>query len=465
MRQAKRYLSSDRTLTLGFVAWRQQAPVFFSVNLYFFYVFMLFFLAVFFFSGLVLKYSPIFHDVLTDYQQVRSLNSLQQIKIDIALKRNFLLKENIHKLKVQEEEIKDLLNVNFDKESSYSVNLYDYPMIYTQRIVSKRGEVGRVLIDDNIVVEYFDNEKQPTAYRRALITAERLKGLLAQKKYRYSYSIKQKAEQVYAYADKQVIFVVNPSDVSHLDVGIDQKDLAKIWVKNIKVALAKEKDSHSLAEKLPFLDKQNRRKSKLYKTIYTNINYPAHAAVIDTVLNNERELQNIEHMLKLAQQEILTYKKSFADLKDIIKSYKVRFEHTPSIMPLAQSYILSPFGWRRHPILKSVRFHTGIDLPTWRDAPIRATAAGVVVESGWKGGYGLRTVIDHGYGFSSVYAHSGKLLVSVGQKVAKGQRLALAGDTGLAQGVHCHYEVRFFNRPINPANFLNLNIFTASKNW
>ena len=112
-----------------------------------------------------------------------------------------------------------------------------------------------------------------------------------------------------------------------------------------------------------------------------------------------------------------------------------------------------------------MRFHSGNDIPSWKNAPIRATAAGTVTMVGWYGGYGRRIKVDHGYGFSTIYAHNNKNLVRVGQKVRKGQIIGLVGRTGLAQGNHVHYEVRFLNRPINPNNFLNLNIFTASKNW
>jgi murein DD-endopeptidase MepM/ murein hydrolase activator NlpD len=73
--------------------------------------------------------------------------------------------------------------------------------------------------------------------------------------------------------------------------------------------------------------------------------------------------------------------------------------------------------------------------------------------------------IDHGYGFSTIYGHNSQNIVAVGQNVVKGQQIAKAGATGLVTGVHCHYEVRYFDRPVNPQRFLNLNIFSASKNW
>ncbi len=470
MKEAKRYLNKD-TITFSIVSNKSPGlPIYMKLSTSSLYFILFTLTAVCLFSAIVLRIAPRIEQKTQDYQLVKSLNTLQRLKLSMAEQKNDLLDNNIHMLKVQEEEIKDLLNINFDKDQSYSVNYYNYPMIYTQHVVSKKGEIGRVVIDDNSVVEYFDGDdvKNPTAYRRAQLTAERLKLFLTNKKSRRNFAIRQKGDKVFAYADKKVIFVVYPSDIKGLTKGESQKELAKLWVKNIKVALSQKEYNQSLTDKFPFLDRYYRKKSKLYKTLYTNINYPAHAAVLSDQ-NEEQDIKNINHMLKLSQQEISTYKRSFVDLKSIIESYKVRFDFTPSIAPLQGQLqvmtALSSFGWRIHPILGQIRFHTGIDVPTWAGAPVRSTAAGTVVQSGWLGGYGRRVMIDHGYGFSTVYAHNSQLLVTVGQTIRKGQIVALAGMSGLAQGVHCHYEVRYFGRPINPENFLNLNIFTASKNW
>jgi murein DD-endopeptidase MepM/ murein hydrolase activator NlpD len=181
--------------------------------------------------------------------------------------------------------------------------------------------------------------------------------------------------------------------------------------------------------------------------------------------NAQKSYKNMDHLLKLAQQEVTTYEKSFSELKNTVQSYKTRFDYTPSMYPINSSFVLSEFGWRVHPIIHRVRFHTGVDLPTWMGAPIFAAASGTVTKSGWMAGYGNRIEVDHGYGFSTIYAHNSLNLVQVGQTIHKGQMIAKAGMTGMAEGVHCHYEVRFFDRPVNPTRFLNLTIFSASKNW
>ena len=415
------------------------------------------------FSLVVLKNMSFFEALTKDYDTARVTNSLQNTKVALAVSKHKALKEQIHKLKVQEEEIKEMLSINFDGEQNHKVDLYSYPMIATHRIVSKKGEFGRVLVDNDIVVEYFDPSPSPTAYQRALITAERLKTLLATKASVKRYSLKRKGEKIVALISNQVVFVVYPSDIQYLQEKATMHDLAKKWSENIRIALLRQEDRQPLWARIPILNSEYRKHSKMYKVVYTTVDYPAYHAMADK--DSNQGAQNVDHLLKMAQQEVVLYRKSFSDLKDTVQNYKTRFNFTPSIMPIRGATTISEFGWRVHPILRHVRFHTGVDIPAWYGAPIYATAAGTVVKSGWLGGYGNRVEIDHGYGFSTLYGHCETLLVDVGQYVYKGQLIAKVGSTGLAQGPHTHYEVRYFDRPVNPVRFLNLNIFSASKNW
>lgn len=114
------------------------------------------------------------------------------------------------------------------------------------------------------------------------------------------------------------------------------------------------------------------------------------------------------------------------------------------------SRISSPYGNRIHPILKTPRFHSGIDIPAPTGTPIVAAAQGKVVVSRDQGGYGRTVVIDHGGGIMTLYAHNSKLLVSEGQQVTRGQRIALAGSTGMSTGPHLHFEVRENGKTLNP---------------
>jgi murein DD-endopeptidase MepM/ murein hydrolase activator NlpD len=116
--------------------------------------------------------------------------------------------------------------------------------------------------------------------------------------------------------------------------------------------------------------------------------------------------------------------------------------------------ISSGFGSRFHPILKKYRYHSGVDIAAPKGTPIVATDNGVVIFSGYKGGYGKTVMIDHGLGYSSVYGHTSVLLVTNGQEVTQGQRIALVGSTGLSTGPHLHFEIRKNGIPQNPLKYL-----------
>ena len=116
--------------------------------------------------------------------------------------------------------------------------------------------------------------------------------------------------------------------------------------------------------------------------------------------------------------------------------------------------ITSEFGWRTHPIFGSARFHSGIDIGGDYGMPIHAAAAGVVIESGWIGGYGNTIMIEHGSGIVTLYGHNESLAVSVGQQVNQGDVIAYCGSTGNSTGPHCHFEVRVGGEPVSPWDYL-----------
>jgi septal ring factor EnvC (AmiA/AmiB activator) len=116
----------------------------------------------------------------------------------------------------------------------------------------------------------------------------------------------------------------------------------------------------------------------------------------------------------------------------------------------AQGPVVSPFGMRWHPILGGYRMHTGIDIGASYGAPIVASDDGVVLFTGWYGGYGNTVIVDHGSGLTTLYAHCSAILVTQGQNVARGQAIARVGATGYATGPHLHFEIRVNGVPINP---------------
>ncbi len=116
--------------------------------------------------------------------------------------------------------------------------------------------------------------------------------------------------------------------------------------------------------------------------------------------------------------------------------------------------ITSGFGMRFHPILKVNRLHAGIDFGAPTGTPIKAAAAGTVISATHMRGYGNTVILDHGGGYTTVYAHCSRIYVSKGMKVAQGQRIAAVGSTGLSTGPHLHFEIRLKGKPINPASML-----------
>lgn len=114
--------------------------------------------------------------------------------------------------------------------------------------------------------------------------------------------------------------------------------------------------------------------------------------------------------------------------------------------------ITSPFGWRTHPIFGSKEFHSGIDIGGFGivNKNIVASDGGTVLLADWLGGYGQTVIIDHGGGFSTLYAHTNKLLVKAGDKVVQKQAIALVGSTGNSTGPHLHFEVRKNGTRVSP---------------
>ncbi len=145
---------------------------------------------------------------------------------------------------------------------------------------------------------------------------------------------------------------------------------------------------------------------------------------------------------------------SFEEAADSLASHSERLAATPSIMP-TQGWLTSAFSsMREHPILHVARPHEGIDVTAPMGSPIEAPAAGVVIDAGWETGYGNTVRIDHGYGIVTKFAHASKLLVRRGQRVSRGQRIALVGNSGLATGPHLHYEVHVNGRPVDPLKYV-----------
>jgi murein DD-endopeptidase MepM/ murein hydrolase activator NlpD len=126
----------------------------------------------------------------------------------------------------------------------------------------------------------------------------------------------------------------------------------------------------------------------------------------------------------------------------------------PAIRPIKNMYnVTSGFGMRFHPILKTLRMHTGVDITAPKGTPVYATADGVITSKQAQSGYGTSIIVNHGYSYETLYAHLSKKLVKPGQKVKRGELIGYVGNTGLSVGSHLHYEVWRNGIPVNPVYF------------
>ena len=163
----------------------------------------------------------------------------------------------------------------------------------------------------------------------------------------------------------------------------------------------------------------------------------------------ERLSNGLDHLGKQAKIQSI----SFQELDNFFKNQKSLLSSTPSIWP-TRGWVTSGFGFRKSPFTGLREKHEGWDIAARNGAPVRTTADGVVVVEGREYGYGNLVEIDHGYGLVTRYGHNSKHLVKVGDRVKRGQVIALVGNTGRSTGPHLHYEVLLNGVPANPKNYI-----------
>jgi len=162
--------------------------------------------------------------------------------------------------------------------------------------------------------------------------------------------------------------------------------------------------------------------------------------------------KKIDHIAK----SMYVQTKSYDDVEFMVKNKVKMLASIPAIMPIAIKdfrRISSGYGWRFHPIYKTRKFHDGMDFSGTLGTPIHATGDGVVIYRNIGRGYGKKIVIDHGFGYKTVYAHLNDYNVKKGQKVRRGEVIAFLGNTGSSTGPHIHYEVRKNNKTVDPINY------------
>lgn len=151
---------------------------------------------------------------------------------------------------------------------------------------------------------------------------------------------------------------------------------------------------------------------------------------------------------------------SFDQLREMASKQQDKIDHIPSVMPLnIDDYtVASGYGYRRDPVYGATAMHQGLDFAAKNGTNVYATADGRISVADWKGGYGNCIDIDHGYNYTTRYAHLSKITVNEGQMVRRGEKIGEVGSTGKSTGPHLHYEVRFKDQPQNPINYYFMDI-------
>lgn len=145
---------------------------------------------------------------------------------------------------------------------------------------------------------------------------------------------------------------------------------------------------------------------------------------------------------------------SFAIVYDSMAAKIERLRNTPSLMP-TRGWLTGAFtSARLHPILHEMRPHAGIDVSAPAGTAIVAPAAGTIVKVGREGGYGNIVEIDHGNGILTRYAHCSRIIARRGQRVERGQLIAMVGNTGLSVGPHLHYEIHVDGKAVDPLTYV-----------
>jgi murein DD-endopeptidase MepM/ murein hydrolase activator NlpD len=212
------------------------------------------------------------------------------------------------------------------------------------------------------------------------------------------------------------------------------------------------------------MDELENRDNNVYRAIFGSDPIPDSARVKDMEKKNEvklvarmgegelvkgitKQLNNL--LLRTAYQD-----KSYVFIADLVKNKEKLLNATPYIQPVSNknlNRIGGGFGYRIDPVYKDRRRHLGMDFTAPQGTPIYATADGVVIDAGFNtGGYGNRVLINHGFGYQTLYGHMYKIKARVGQKVKRGEVIGYIGNTGKSTGPHCHYEVHRSGIPVDP---------------
>lgn len=223
------------------------------------------------------------------------------------------------------------------------------------------------------------------------------------------------------------------------------------------------------------LSELQHRDNEIYRVIFEAAPIADSLRAGEVVKKNEEKLQTLtnsevieatSNTLAEIANRIKTQEKSYLQIDDLIKNKQKMLASIPAIQPVANKdldRIASGFGYRVDPIYKTVKFHSGLDFAAPSGTPIYATGDGTVEDASMSEvGYGNHVILNHGYGYKTLYGHMVRIKVKRGQAVKRGDVVGWVGSTGKSTGPHCHYEVIKNNGKVDPVFFF-FNDLTAEQ--
>ena len=227
----------------------------------------------------------------------------------------------------------------------------------------------------------------------------------------------------------------------------------------------------NLSDEVKSLEQQMAELEKRDNTVYRSIfeAKPIPDSIRVKAMEKEKEIAKVARMedyevvasiqktLATLANRIMAQKNSYVELGGLMKNKEKILAATPAIQPVSNkelNRIASGFGYRIDPVYKTVKMHAGLDFAAPQGTPIYATANGrVKIAGNSSGGYGVHVVIDHGYGYETLYGHMVRVKSRPGQNVTRGEIIGYVGTTGKSTGPHCHYEVHKNGNKIDPIYF------------
>ncbi|AXY77186.1 M23 family peptidase [Paraflavitalea soli] len=210
-----------------------------------------------------------------------------------------------------------------------------------------------------------------------------------------------------------------------------------------------------------------KRDNEVYRTIFEADPIPDSVRAKEIAAQKETQLvmkmanfqleNSIVETINNLSNRINAQERSYNEIAEFIKDKETLLASTPAIQPVSNAdlkRVASGFGYRIDPVYKTVKLHNGLDFAAPQGTPIYATANGTVrVAANTGTGYGNHVVINHGYGYETLYGHMFRIKVKAGQKVKRGEIIGWVGSTGKSTGPHCHYEVNKNGRHLDPVYF------------